>query len=104
MMDIRETVKLAWDRKQSLHNLRVDMHDRLVLHMFDGTWKVDRELIAFLQAFQDCDQIVMEDVYEVPRTVNPQELLKRAKEEYQFVTNAWAVKYKEIARKRKVDV
>ena len=43
----------------------------------------------------------MEDIYSVPRQVNPVELLKQCKEKYQYAANSWAVEYAKLAKVRR---
>lgn len=103
MSDIKEKAMLAWNRKHSYYNLKEKFQDDLNFSHSDGMWCANREFIAFLTAFQNVDQIVIEDIYGVPRTVNPVELLEVSKEKYQFAANAWAVEYNKLARVRRAD-
>jgi hypothetical protein len=64
-------------------------------------WRADRETIAFLIAFQDIQSIVIEDIYNVPKQVNPVELLTLCKQKYQYAANAWAVEYAKLSRIRR---
>ena len=74
MSDIKELATLAWDRKRSYLNLREKFQDLLVFPFAGGMWRADRETIAFLSVFIDVEQITLEDIYTVPRQVNPTEL------------------------------
>ena len=101
--DIKQLAKLAWDRKLSYLNLQERFRDELTFAYSGGMWRADRETIAFLTAFVDVEQIVLEDIYGVPRKVNPIELLEQCKQKYQFVVNAWAVEYAKLSRIRRAD-
>jgi hypothetical protein len=101
--DIKQKAKLAWDRKLSYFNLKEKFQDQLTFAHGGGMWTADKATIAFLTAFQDVEHITMEDVYNVPRQVNPVELLKMCKEKYQFAANSWAVEYNNISRTRRSD-
>lgn len=99
--DIKQTAKLAWDRKLSYLNLKEKFQDTLTFVYNEGIWRADRETIAFLSAFNGIDQIIFEDIYGVPRSVNPIELLNLAREKYQFAANAWAVEYAKLSKVRR---
>ena len=101
--DIKELAKLAWDRKLSRLNLKERFQDDLVFAHTGGMWRADRETVAFLTAFDGVEQITMEDIYGVPRQVNPTELLKICREKYQYAANAWAVEYARLAQIRRAD-
>ena len=100
MSDIKEKAMLAWNRKHSYYNLKEKFQDDLNFSHSSGMWCANKEFISFLTAFQNVDQIVLEDIYNVPRTVNPVELLEVSKEKYQFAANAWAVEYNKLAKVR----
>lgn len=99
--DIKQLAKLAWNRKLSYLNLQECFRDELTFAHSGGMWRADRETIAFLTAFVDVEQIILEDIYSVPRQIDPAELLKICKEKYQFAANAWAVEYAKLAKVRR---
>jgi len=101
--DIKQLAKLAWDRKLSYLNLQERFRDELTFAHGGGMWRADRETIAFLTAFNSVEQITMEDIYSVPRQINPIELLKICKEKYQYAANAWAVEYAKLSRIRRAE-
>lgn len=101
--DIKQLAKLAWDRKLSYLNLQERFRDDLTFAHDGGMWRADRETIAFLTAFNSVEQITMEDIYSVPRQINPIELLKICKEKYQYAANAWAVEYAKLSRIRRAE-
>jgi hypothetical protein len=101
--DIKQLAKLAWDRKLSYFNLQERFQDELTFAHSGGMWRANRETIAFLTAFDDVEQITMEDIYNVPRQVNPKDLLKFCKEKYQYASNSWAVEYNKLANIRRAD-
>lgn len=99
--DIKQKAKLAWDRKLSYLNLQERFQDELTFAHSGGMWRADRETIAFLVAFSDIDQLTVEDIYQVPRQVNPRELLDLCKQKYQFAANSWSVEYNKLSKVRK---
>jgi hypothetical protein len=101
--NIKDLVKLAFDRKLSYLNLQEKFRDELTFAFSGGMWRADKETIAFLTAFPGIDQITLEDIYNVPRQVNPVDLLNLCKEKYQFAANAWAVEYTKLARIRRAE-
>lgn len=105
MSEIQKQAKLAWDRKQAYANIKEKYQESLTFSLFGGTWKADRELISFLSAFsnKNIKNLTLEDIYGVPRQVEPEELLKTCIEKYQFVANTWAVEYRELSRIRRAD-
>jgi len=100
-MTIRELSQKHWDRKHAQRLLHESMQDQLIFAHSNGMWRANRELIAFLSAFQHTNHLVVEDIYGVPRTVNPQELLEQACQRYQSAANAWAVAWADLAKVRK---
>lgn len=101
--DIKQLATLAWDRKRSYFNLKEKFQDNLTFAFSGGMWIADRNFIAFLNAFCNIEQLTVEDIYSVPRQVNPTELLQLCKEKYQFAANAWAVEYANLSKIRRSD-
>jgi len=99
--DIKQLAKSAWDRRLSYLNLQERFRDELTFAHGGGMWRADRETIAFLTAFQDIQQITIEDIYGVPKQVDPIELLTLCKQKYQYAANAWAVEYAKLSRVRR---
>jgi len=91
--DIKQKAKLAWDRKLSYLNLQEKFQEELTFAHSGGMWRADRETIGFLSAFENIEQMTVEDIYQVPRQVNPGELLEVCKQKYQFAANNWASEY-----------
>jgi hypothetical protein len=105
MSDIQQTIKAAWDRKQAYAAIKEKFQESLVFSHSGGMWRADRETIAFLSAFlhSSPEQITMEDVYGVPRQINPKELLDLCINKYQYVANIWSVEYRELSRIRRAE-
>jgi hypothetical protein len=101
--DIKQLAKSAWDRRLSYLNLQERFRDELTFAHNGGMWRAYRETIAFLTAFQDVESIVVEDIYNVPKQVNPVELLNLCKQKYQYAANAWAVEYSKLSRIRRAE-
>jgi len=100
---IKQKAKAAWDRSLLHTNLKQRFQDQLNFAHDGGMWQADRETIAFLSAFDNCEHLVVEDIYGVPRKVNPQELLSQCVERYQYAANAWSCEYHEFARTRRAE-
>lgn len=99
--NIKQSAKLAWDRKLCYLNLQERFQDNLNFAHSNGMWCANKETISFLTAFTDVEQITLADIYNVPRQVNPNELLAICKEKYQYAANTWAVEYANLAKTRK---
>ena len=103
MSDIKNDIKLAWDRKQAQQSLKEKLNAELIFAHNGGMWCANRETISFLNAFPNISEMTVEDIYGIPRQVNPMELLELCKQQYQFATNAWAVEYQKLARIRRAN-
>jgi hypothetical protein len=105
MSDIQQTIKAAWNRKQVYAAIKEKFQESLTFSHSGGMWKADRETISFLSAFLHFspEQITMEDIYGVPRQVNPKELLDLCITKYQYVANNWAVEYRELSSIRRAE-
>jgi len=101
MTEIEQLAKETWDRRLAYKNLEAQHHNMLHFAFQGGMWRADTLTISFLTAFQDVESIVMADIYNVPRRVNPVELLALCKEKYQFMANSWADQYAELGKIRK---
>jgi len=100
---IKQKAKLAWERKFSYLNLQEKFQDELTFAHSNGMWRADRETIGFLSAFKGIDLMIVEDIYNVPRQINPNELLELCKQKYQFAANNWATEYARLSTVRKAD-
>jgi len=101
--EIKQKAKAAWDRSLLRTNLKQHFQDQLNFAYSGGMWRADRETIAFLSAFRDIEHLVVEDIYGVPRAVNPQELLEQCIERYQYAANTWSQEYRKFSQTRRVD-
>lgn len=101
--DIKQLAKSAWDRRLSYLNLQERFRDELNFAHSGGMWCANRETISFLTAFQDIEKITMEDIYGVPRQVNPMQLLELCKQKYQYAANAWAAEYAKLSSTRRAE-
>lgn len=100
-MSIENLIESAWDRKQSQKNLEEKANSLLCIAHLGGMWRCDREFISFLHAMKDHKEIVIADIYNVPRKVDPEVLLDLAKSRYQYVMNNWMIEWNDLAKARK---
>ena len=100
MVDIKESAKLSYDRKLALKNLEEQQQARLIVVYANGLWKVDPILITLLTSYSDQSEIALLDANNIPRKVNPTELLNLAKQRHQEVLNDWLVEYNKQAKIR----
>lgn len=100
MFDIKELAKLSYDRLLAQKNLEERQLSRLVVTYNNGLWKVDPTLINLLNQFCNETDIVLLDSNNIPRKINPNELLVIAKQRYQEVLNDWYVEYNKLAKIR----
>jgi hypothetical protein len=103
MADIKELAKLSYDRKLAQKNLEEKQMARLLLAYNSGLWKVDPTLIALLQSYQTQSDIILLDSNNIPRKVNPVELLKLVQQRHQEVLNDWLIEYNKLAKIRTIN-
>lgn len=103
MADIKELAKLSYDRALAQKNLEEKQLSRLLLAHAGGLWKVDPTLINLLVCYKDEPEIVLLDSSNIPRRINPAELLDMAKKRHQEVLNDWQIEYSKLARIRTVN-
>lgn len=101
--EIKQIAKAVWDRSLAKTNLKQKFQDSLLFSYNGGMWSADRETVAFLSAFANIEHLIVEDIYGVPRPVNPSELLNECVQRYQYAANAWAVEYQKFANTRRAD-
>jgi hypothetical protein len=99
--EIKTKAKAAWDRSLLRTNLKQRFQDQLNFAYSGGMWRADRETIAFLSAFNNREHLVVEDIYGVPRTINPTELLEQCIERYQYAANTWSAEYHQFSQTRR---
>lgn len=102
MVDIKELAKLSYDRKLAQKNLHEQQMARLVVVYSSGLWKVDPILIALLESYKDQPEITLLDAHNIPRKIDPAELLVLAKQRHQEVLNDWLMEYNKQAQIRTV--
>lgn len=99
-MDIHELAKKAYDRAVAQKNLEEKQLGRMSLTHANGIWLCNAELICLLQSYQNRKEIVLIDSYNIPRKINPTELLELAQKRHQEVLNDWLIEYAELAKIR----
>lgn len=103
MVDINALAKLSYDRKLAQKNLEEKQSARLLLAYAGGLWQVNPILIAMLSTYQDQTEIILLDSNNIPRKVDPKELLALAKQRHQEVLNDWHIAYNELAQIRTIN-
>ena len=100
MTELREQARAAYNRSLAQKNLLETMSARMVLAHAGGLWLCDQSFIAMLHCYQDQSEIVLLDSQNIPRKIDPSELLEKARYRHQEVMNAWLVAYAELAKVR----
>ena len=100
MTELRQQARAAYDRTLAQKNLRERMSARMILAHAGGLWICDQSLIAILYCYQDENDVVLLDSQDIPRRIDPKELLKLIKQRHQETMNAWMVDYAELAKIR----
>lgn len=98
MSKIQNLSKRRWELKAKQRQIQENMQTHLVFAKFEGMWKANQQLISFLSCFQNTDSLVIEDMYGIPRQVNPQNLYEHAKQQYQYATNQWFLEWNKIVK------
>jgi len=98
---LTQEIRLATDYQVNKRILREKIQTDLQVTHNSGLFKVNPELIAFLNAW-DSSELYLEDTYNNPIKVNRLEFLELCKQHYQMVMNTWHIQHDEIKRARKV--
>lgn len=101
-MDSNELVKQSrarFDHEAARRNLREKYHARLIFAHSGGMFRAGPELLALLNMYPN-QQIVIEDLYQTPVSINTQELYAIATARWQEQMNAWLVEHDYLAHQR----
>lgn len=101
-MDSNELVKQSrarFDHEAARRNLREKYHARLIFAHSGGMFRAGPELLALLNMYPN-QQIVIEDLYQTPISINTQELYAIATARWQEQMNAWLVEHDHLAQHR----
>lgn len=101
-MDIQDLAKKSYDRALTQKRLEETQMSRLSLAFSNGIWYCDANLICLLESYRDQTEIVILDSYNIPRKVNPTELLTEVKKRHQEVLNDWLIEYNKLAKIRTI--
>lgn len=101
-MDSNELVKQSrarFDHEAARRNLREKYHARLIFAHSGGMFRAGPELLVLLNMYPN-QQIVIEDLYQTPISINTQELHAIATARWQEQMNAWLVEHDHLAQQR----
>ena len=101
-MDSNELVKQSrarFDHEAARRNLREKYHARLIFAHKGGMFRASPELLTLLAMYPD-QELVLEDLYQNPISVDTRELQEMAAARWQEQMNAWLVEHQEISRQR----
>lgn len=98
--EIRDQAKLSYDRALAKKNLHEAMSARLLLGHAGGLWRCNQDLICLLESYKSEESISILDCQDVPRLINPLQLLVLVKQRHQEVMNDWLVAYNDLAKVR----
>jgi hypothetical protein len=94
-----EQAKLRFAHQIATDYLQNKYQSKLILAEQQGLWKIDINLIAFLESV-NTEFVVMIDQYKVPVRVNTQQMLEVCKNRYHTVMDEWYTEYKKLENKR----
>lgn len=100
MSKLKDLSDHSYDRALAQKTLKEKQMGRLLIAYQGGMWVVTPELMALLQIYQNESSIVLLDSNDIPRTINPTELLQKAKQRHQEILNDWLVEYQEVVKIR----
>lgn len=92
IQQLQSLAQKAYDRDIARRNIYHQMQSRLTVHHQGGVFKIDSNLIVFLNSWTDL-KLVLLDEYQSPVEVNRLELLVLAKQRYQEVMNEWLLEW-----------
>jgi hypothetical protein len=86
---IVEHIKTRFDHYENKKILQEKYHAKLLFAYSEGMWKATPELISLLNVYSKETEIVIEDEYNNPIKVVPDELLELTKQHHQEIMNLW---------------
>ena len=103
-LNILRVATEAFKREKHLQNIAEAHEGRLTVTHNGGMWKIDHSFIALLSVLvQRGETAIIPDMFRVPRTVNPKELLETSMQRYEEVMNSWKTEYAKAARIRNAE-
>ena len=94
-----EEVKARFAHNIAKDYLKNKYANKLIIAEQQGLWKIDINLISFLQAITT-DNVVLLDQYNNPVLVDTKKLLHVCLSTYHEVMNEWYKEYKSLENKR----
>jgi hypothetical protein len=92
--------RARFDHQVARRVLKEKYQARMLFAYNGGMWRAGPELLTLLQAVTVQDDVVLEDLYEIPIKVSPQELQHLAFDRWQEQMNAWLIEHDESSKKR----
>jgi hypothetical protein len=92
--------RARFDHQVARRVLKEKYQARMLFAYNGGMWRAGPELLTLLQAIAVQDDVVLEDLYEIPIKVNPLELQHLALDRWQEQMNAWLIEHDESSKKR----
>jgi hypothetical protein len=95
-----EHSRARFDHAAARRLLREKYQAKMTFAHSGGLFKAGPKLLALLQTCTAGNDIVIEDLYQNPIRVNPQELHKIVFERWQEQMNAWQVEFDQLNQQR----
>lgn len=92
--------RARFDHQVARRVLKEKYQARMLFAYNGGMWRAGPELLTLLQSIIVHDDVVLEDLYQTPVKVNPQELQHLAFDRWQEQMNAWLIEQDEASKKR----
>lgn len=100
MSKLKDLSDHSYDRALAQKTLKEKQMGRLLLAYQGGMWVVTTELMTLLSIYEAEPAVILLDSNDIPRSVNPAELLTKAKQRHQEILNDWYNEYQEVAKVR----
>mgnify|MGYP006268405035 CR=1 FL=1 len=94
-------IKQSTDYQTNKRILKEKIQTDLHIPYNNGLFNVTTDLIAFLNSW-DCDELILEDVYENPIIINRLEFLTLCKQRYYKIMNTWYHQHERLKETRKI--
>lgn len=98
---IANEIKLSTDYQINKRLLKEKITTDLHLVYNSGLFLLSPAIVAFVATWPD-QELFLEDVYNNPISIQRDEFLTQAREQYHSVMNSWHIQHEELKRIRKV--
>ena len=95
---LSKNIKIRFDHQQARIVLRETYQAKMLFAHNGGMWQASPELIMLCSVCTG--EVVLEDYYKTPISVDASELKKLVMERWQEQMNAWQLEYNEISKNR----